>query len=74
MPVTGGLDFVTIAGATVVVSGEKKGQTPLGAPIVLPAGRYLVELRKHGYMTWSGEVEIPADETLRLRINLVPEQ
>jgi hypothetical protein len=70
-PVTGQLDFETVAGASIFVSGEPRGLTPLGAPIVLPAGRYLVELRKHGFVTWSGEVQIPADETLRLRINLV---
>jgi hypothetical protein len=72
--ITGGLDFKTIAGASVIINGKFHGTTPLQAPILLPAGKYLVELKKHGYLTWTGEVDIPTDETLDLKINMIQRQ
>jgi hypothetical protein len=72
--VTGRLDFLTTAGASVFVNGKFHGTTPLGSPLQLPAGRYLVELKKHGYLTWSGEVDIPAEETLSLKIIMTRRQ
>ncbi len=72
--VTGSLDFTTIAGASVFVNGTYHGTTPMKAPIQLAAGKYLVELKKHGYLTWTGEVDIPASETLSLKINLIQRQ
>ncbi len=73
-PVTGSLDFMTVAGASVFVNGTYHGTTPLHAPILLPAGKYLVELKKHGYLTWTGEVDIPSNETLSLKINMTQRQ
>jgi serine/threonine-protein kinase len=72
--VTGSLDFTTVAGASVFVNGKYHGTTPLQAPIDLTAGKYLVELKKHGYLTWTGEVDIPSNETLSLKINLIQRQ
>jgi tRNA A-37 threonylcarbamoyl transferase component Bud32 len=72
--VTGNLDFATVAGASVFVNGTFHGTIPLQAPIILPAGKYLVELKKHGYLTWTGEVDIPASETLSLKINMIQRQ
>ena len=71
---TGSLDFTTVAGASVFVNGKYHGTTPLQSPIPLIAGKYLVELKKHGYMTWTGEVEIPSSETLSLKINMIQRQ
>jgi len=72
--VTGRLDFSTAAGASVFVNGKFYGTTPLQSPILLPAGKYLVELKKQGFMNWSGEVDIPADETLSLKIRMTQRQ
>jgi len=71
---TGGLDFTTIAGASIFVGGELLGVTPLQRPLRLTAGKHLVDLKKHGYRTWTGEVEIPASETVTLKIDLIPHQ
>jgi serine/threonine protein kinase len=72
--VTGGISFTTIAGASVFVNGKFHGTTPLRNPIQLPSGKYLVELKKHGYLTWTGEVDVPPSETLTLKINLIQRQ
>jgi tRNA A-37 threonylcarbamoyl transferase component Bud32 len=72
--VTGGLDFSTVAGASVFVNGKFHGTTPLRTALQLPAGKYLVELKKHGYLTWTGEVDIPSNETLSLKINMIQRQ
>jgi serine/threonine-protein kinase len=72
--VTGSLDFNTVAGASVFVNGKFRGQTPLRTPILLPTGKYIVDLKKHGYLTWSGEVHIASDELLSLKINLIQRQ
>ncbi len=72
--VTGSLDFTTVAGASVFVNGKFHGTTPLQNPIRLPSGKYLVELKKHGYLTWTGEVDIPPSGTLSLKINMIQHQ
>ncbi len=72
--ITGSLDFTTVAGASVFVNGKFHGTTPLKAPIDLPAGKYLVELKKHGYLTWTGEVDIPPGEPLSLKLNMIQRQ
>lgn len=69
---TGELHFDTTPGSSIYVDGTFKGTTPVGAPIILPVGLYRVELRKAGFKTWKSEVFIPAKETLRLQIKLVP--
>ena len=71
-PLTGSLDFATVPGAGVYINGEYRGRTPLAGPLLLEAGKYIVELRKPGFVTWTGQVDIPPDELLRLGIDLVP--
>ena len=72
--VTGSLDFTTVAGASVFVNGKFHGTTPLKNSIQLPSGKYLVELKKHGYLTWTGEVDIPSSGKLSLKINMIQRQ
>ena len=72
--VTGSLDFTTVSGASVFVNGKFHGTTPLKNPIQLPSGKYLVDLKKHGYLTWTGEVDIPSSGTLSLKINMIQRQ
>lgn len=70
--ITGGVSFITDAGAQIYIDGLFKGRTPLEHPITLPAGGHRIELRKIGCKEWSNVVFIPADETLQLRVTLVP--
>jgi len=70
--ITGRLQFKTINGARVFIDGEFKGTTPLSSPLVVPAGKHEVELKKPGYQTWSSIVYIPENEELTLPISLVP--
>ncbi len=70
--ITGSVSFITDAGAQIYIDGLFKGRTPLERPITLPAGKHRIELKKIGCNEWSNVVYIPADETLRLRVTLVP--
>ncbi len=70
--ITGNVSFITDAGAQIYVDGLYKGRTPLEHPITLPAGEHRIELRKIGCNEWSNVVYIPANETLQLRVTLVP--
>jgi hypothetical protein len=69
---TGTLMFETAAGTRIFVDGSFKGTVPLGAPLDLPVGTHRIELKNAGYQTWSNTVYVPADETVRLAISLVP--
>ena len=71
-PITGGVNFITDAGVQIYIDGLFKGRTPLEEPITIPAGEHRIELKKIGRKDWSNVVYIPADETLQLRITLVP--
>ncbi len=69
---TGNLEFDTITGARVYIDGIFKGTVPFSRPLAMSIGNHRVELKKMGYRDWSNTVIIPADETVTLRINLVP--
>jgi hypothetical protein len=71
--ITGAVHFVTDAGAQIYVDGTYSGRTPLERPLQLPTGNHLIELRRIGYKNWSNTVYVPADESLTLRITLVPQ-
>jgi serine/threonine protein kinase len=70
--ITGSVSFITDAGAQIYIDGLFKGRTPLEYPITLPSGEHRIELRKIGCKEWSNVVYIPANETLQLRVTLVP--
>jgi hypothetical protein len=70
--ITGSVLFVTEAGAQIYVDGSYHGRTPLDRPLELPEGDHRIELKRIGYNDWSNVVFIPADESLTLRITLVP--
>ena len=70
--INGAVRFITDAGARIFIDGSYRGNTPLDRPITLTAGEHRIELRKVGCKNWENVVSISADETLRLRITLVP--
>ncbi len=70
--ITGRVNFVMDEGVQVYVDGLFKGRTPLKEPLLIPAGEHRIELKKIGCNDWSNVVYIPANETLQLRITLVP--
>lgn len=70
--ITGSLEILSEQGALLIVDGYAKGYLPLDKPLTLSPGRHRIELRKVGRTTWSSEVYIAPEETLRLSIELVP--
>ncbi len=69
---TGTLALETAAGTRLFVDGSFRGTVPLGAPLDLPVGSHRIELRNPAFQTWTNTVYVPADETVRLAISLVP--
>ncbi|MBN1163248.1 MAG: protein kinase [Candidatus Krumholzibacteriota bacterium] len=69
---TGSIEFQMEEGIRVIIDGIYKGTTPFPAPLTLTTGKHLVDLKKSGYRDWSNKVFISADETMNLKINLVP--
>ncbi len=51
-------------GAAVRIAGRDRGTTPFAAE--LDAGSYRVELRREGFKTWVGDVQVQANEPLRI--------
>ena len=68
----GNLVFSTSPGIRVFINGKFMGITPLSRKIPLTTGKHLIDLKKSGYKDWSNEIYIPADETVTLKIDLVP--
>lgn len=49
-------------GMSVSINGERRGESPLMAPLELPAGAYTVRLEKHGFLPLQRSVELaPGD-------------
>ncbi|MDZ7859436.1 MAG: serine/threonine-protein kinase [Candidatus Krumholzibacteriota bacterium] len=69
---TGKIEFSTQAGVKIFIAGKYTGTTPLSSPLVVESGEHRVKLVKKGYMRWENEVEVQAEETLRLKITLIP--
>ena len=70
--ITGQIALSTLPGVQVYVDDVLEGTTPLAGFLVLPAGAHKVELKKAGFGTWSQGVYVAPDETMQLRIQLVP--
>lgn len=58
----------TPGGSILYINGTRRGRTPFTA--TLPAGRYHVEVRRAGYLTWSTYLLLPQRSELRLRAKL----
>ncbi len=69
-PVTGSVEIVSVpAGATVVVDGNRVGQTPL-ADLKLRLGNHRVEISAEGHEPWSGNVSVEAAKKAHLEATL----
>lgn len=60
-----------VRGATVRLNGKDEGTTPFER-IGLSPGKYLLEVRREGFTTWSAEVELGAGAALRMAAPLKP--
>jgi len=58
--------------AEVFIDDEKRGTTPLSAPIVVEAGKHRISLRNPAFRMWGKEVNIPLRDTLSLNVILEP--
>jgi hypothetical protein len=70
--ITGAIFLESAAGAQLFIDGAHMGTTPLAAPIEIAPGSHSVRLAKTGYAPWQGVVYVPADETVRFTIELLP--
>ncbi len=68
----GDLLFSVSPGIRVFINGKFKGITPLSGKISLSAGKYLIDLKKSGYKDWSNEIYVPSEETVTIKVDLVP--
>lgn len=56
------------SGASIYINGSRQGRTPFVKEMT--AGRYHIEIRKSGYLTWTSYVQLPqrAEMTLKARM------
>lgn len=60
------------SGAQVFVSGSYKGDTPLDLTGMYAPGSYALEIKKDGYVTWSGSLVVRDGETTSVTVTLEP--
>ena len=69
----GSLDIAcNVAGASVEVDGQARGQLPLAGPLRLSAGQSVVTVSAPGYFKIVRQVQVDAGELSRLEIALTP--
>lgn len=56
------------SGATLYINGSKRGRTPFSG--TLNPGRYHIELRRGGFLTWTSYLELPQRSEMRLKAML----
>lgn len=56
------------SGAVLLVNGIRRGKTPFSGE--LSAGRYHIELRRNGFLTWTSYIQLPQRSDLSLRARL----
>lgn len=61
-----------VQGASLLVDGKVKGETPLAEPVVIPAGPHLIELSKFGYLSATKTVNTQPEESVSVDFVLVP--
>jgi len=74
--VSGASSGITItsspSGAQVYVSGSYKGDTPLDLTGMYAPGSYQLEIRKDGYVSWTGSLVVKTGETTSVTATLIP--
>jgi hypothetical protein len=69
-PIPARVSVATEPGATVLVDGRVAADTPLRAPVELPAGRYALSVRKRGHRLWSRDIEVERGQTMDVGVEL----
>jgi serine/threonine protein kinase len=59
-------------GSALYVDGRFAATLPLDRPLPLASGKHRLSLRKVGYEEWKADVDVPADDQIRIRIRLTP--
>jgi hypothetical protein len=62
------LTIQSVPSAALYLNGVSKGKTPLTLP--LPAGRYHLELRRRGMLTWTTTLQMPSKTDITMRVRL----
>lgn len=60
------------SGAQVYVSGSYKGDTPLDLTGMYAPGTYQLEIRKDGYVSWTGSLAVQSGTTTSVTATLIP--
>ncbi len=63
---------VNQAGAEVLVDGNLKGKSPFDKAMIIKAGKHDLLVRKDGYITWKGGVNLRVSEELLVDVKLIP--
>jgi len=67
----GVIDIVAnLAGATVTVSGEKRGMTPIQPLSLRAPATYTIKVEKQGFVPYSTKVELPPDGRMKVEAEL----
>ncbi|MBK8255377.1 MAG: PEGA domain-containing protein [Polyangiaceae bacterium] len=59
-------------GATIVVSGQTRGELPLVAPLRAGAGSHVIRVFKEGFEPFETRVDLAGGQTARIDVKLVP--
>lgn len=59
-------------GATIVVSGQTRGELPLVAPLRAAAGTHVIRVFKEGFEPFETRVDLAGGQTARVDVKLVP--
>jgi hypothetical protein len=69
-PIPARVSVKSSSGATVLVDGRAAAETPLRAPVELPAGAYVLSVRQRGHRLWSREIEVDRGQTMAVDVEL----
>jgi tetratricopeptide (TPR) repeat protein len=69
-PIPARVSVRTSDGATVLVDGRAEADTPLRAPVELPAGSYALSVRKRGHRLWSRDIEVERGQAMSVDVEL----
>lgn len=69
-PIPARISVKTEPGATVLVDGRVAADTPLRAPVELPAGRYTLAVRKRGHQLWTRDIDVERGQAMALDVEL----
>jgi hypothetical protein len=69
-PIPARVSVKTSDSATVMIDGRAAADTPLRAPVELPAGSYALSVRKRGHRLWSRDIEVGRGQSMSVDVEL----